>query len=98
MLEDVLGWAIVLIGAIVMKFTDFAFLDAVLSLVLAVFIGYNALRNLKDVLDIFLEKTPSEISIEEIKKHLLSIDEVIDVHHIHVWSMDGYKNGATQRS
>ena len=95
MLEDVLGWAIVLVGAIVMKFTNFVFLDAILSLALAVFIGYNALKGLKAVLDIFLEKTPSGISIEEIKNHLLSIDEVIDVHHIHVWSMDGYKNGAT---
>ncbi len=95
MLEDVLGWAIVLIGAIVMKFTNFVFLDAVLSLALAVFIGYNALKGLKAVLDIFLEKTPSGISVEEIKNHLLSIDDVIDVHHIHVWSMDGYKNGAT---
>ena len=95
MLEDVLGWAIVLVGAVVMKFTDFAFLDAVLSIALAVFIGCNALKNLKAVLDIFLEKTPSGISVEEIKSHLLSIDEVIDVHHIHIWSMDGYKNGAT---
>lgn len=95
MLEDVLGWAIVLIGAIVMKFTNFAFLDALLSIALAVFIGYNALMGLKAVLDIFLEKTPVGISIEEIKSHLLSIDGVCDVHHFHVWSMDGYKNGAT---
>ena len=36
MLEDVFGWAIVLVGAIVMRFTDFALLDALLSVGVAV--------------------------------------------------------------
>lgn len=95
MLEDVLGWAIVLIGAVVMHFTNWSFLDSILSVCVAVFIIINSLKSLKSVLDIFLEKTPHEISISEIKEHLLSIDGVCDVHHIHIWSMDGYKNAAT---
>ena len=31
----------------------------------------------------------------EIREHLLSIDGVSDVHHIHIWSMDGQYNYAT---
>ncbi len=46
MLEDVLGWAVVLIGAIVMKFTDFAIIDPLMSIGVAVFIIINAVRNL----------------------------------------------------
>ena len=46
-------------------------------------------------MDIFLEKTPSNIDIEEIKEHLLKIEGVIDVHHIHVRSIDGFNNYAT---
>ena len=95
MLEDVLGWAIVLIGAVVMKFTNWYYLDALLSIALAVFILINSLKSLKAVLDIFLEKTPNGVSLNEIKEHLLSIDGVVDIHHLHIWSMDGYKNGAT---
>ena len=78
MLEDVLGWLIVLVGAVVMRFTDWAFIDPILSIGLAVFIIVNALKNLKAVLDIFLEKTPKEISIPEIKEHLLSVEGVED--------------------
>ena len=95
MLEDVLGWAIVLIGAVVMKFTNWYYLDALLSIALAIFILVNALKSLKTVLDIFLEKTPHGISLTEIKEHLLLVEGVSDIHHLHIWSMDGYRNGAT---
>lgn len=95
MLEDVLGWLVVLVGAIIMRFTDISIIDPLMSMGVAVFIFINAFRNLKEVLDLFLEKIPSNISIEEIKHHIKEIDGVIDVHHIHIWSMDGQLNYAT---
>ena len=95
MLEDVLGWIIVLVGAIIMKFTDIRLLDSIMSIGVAIFILINALKTLKEVLDLFLEKTPNGIDIEELKKHLLEIENVDDIHHIHVWSIDGYNNYAT---
>ena len=95
MLEDVLGWAIVLVGAVVMRFTNWYFLDSVLSIALAIFIIINAMKGLKTVLDIFLEKTPANISVSEITEHLEHIEGVKEIHHFHVWSMDGYKNAAT---
>lgn len=95
MLEDVLGWVIVLIGAIVMKFVNISYIDPILSIGVALFILVNAFKNLKSIIDVFLEKTPKGIEITELKEHLSEITEVIDVHHIHVWSMDGYTNFAT---
>ena len=95
MLEDVLGWIVVLVGAIIMNFTDIKIIDPIMSIGVAIFILINALKNLKVVLDLFLEKTPKDIDIEELKHHLISIDEVEDIHHIHVWSIDGYSNYAT---
>ncbi len=95
MLEDVLGWVVVLIGAILMRFTDIAVIDPVMSICVALFILVNAFKNLKEVLDLFLEKSPDSISIDEIKNHILQIDGVIDIHHIHIRSLDGYSNAAT---
>lgn len=95
MLEDVLGWVVVLIGAIIMRFTDISVIDPIMSIAVAVFILINAIKNLKEVLDLFLEKIPHNISIDEIKEHIKHIDGVIDVHHVHVWSMDGHHNYAT---
>ena len=95
MLEDVLGWAVVLVGAVVMRFTDFYLLDSIMSIGVAIFILVNAVRNLGEVVDLFLAKTPHGIDTHEIEHHVTEIDGVLGVHHIHVWSMDGQKNYAT---
>ena len=95
MLEDVLGWVVVLVGAIIMRFTDIKIIDPILSIGVAVFILINSLKTLKEVVDLFLEKIPNNIDIEEIKEHLLEIEGVIDVHHIHIRSIDGFNNYAT---
>lgn len=95
MLEDVLGWAVVLIGAVIIRFTDFAILDPIMSIAVAIFILINAIKTLKEVIDLFCEKIPNGISTEGIKHHLLEIDGVIDVHHIHIWSLEGNTNYAT---
>ena len=95
MLEDVLGWVVVLIGAIIMNFTDITILDPLMSIGVALFIFINALKNLKIILDLFLEKAPNDVDIEEVKEHLLKIKGIDDIHHIHVWSIDGYNNYAT---
>lgn len=95
MLEDVLGWIVVLIGAIIMRFTDISIIDPILSIFVAAFIFKNAISNFKLILDLFLEKTPSNIKVDELKEHIEKIKGVKDVHHIHIWSIDGYNNYAT---
>lgn len=95
MLEDVLGWAVVLIGALVMHFTHFTLLDPIMSIGVAVFILIHAIRHLNEVLDIFFDKTPRGIDIPKIRQKLMELDGVTDVHHIHIRSLDGYKNIAT---
>ena len=93
MLEDVLGWAVVLVGAIVMRFTDLSILDPVMSMAIAVFIFINAAKNLKEIGDLFLEKAP--VDVQQLKAHLSHIEGVLDVHHIHIRSLDGDKHYAT---
>ena len=95
MLEDVLGWLVVLVGAVIMRFTNFSLIDPIMSIGVALFIFIGAIKNLKEIFDLFLEKTPHNINVKEIKGHIKEIDGVIDAHHIHIWSMDGHNNFAT---
>ena len=95
MIEDVLGWIVVLLGAIVMRFTDFALIDPIMSIGVAVFILVHAIKNLKEAIDLFLEKTPHGITVQEMREHIAQLDGVLDVHHIHIWSMDGQAHYAT---
>ena len=89
MLEDVLGWIVVLIGAVVMHFTNFSLLDPILSIAVAVFIFVNALKTLGAALALFLERTPAEIDVSALREHLCHTEGVLDVHHLHLWSLDG---------
>lgn len=95
MLEDVLGWVVVLIGAIVMKFTGFSLIDPIMSIAVSLFILISAVKNTLQVLDVLLEKAPLEVKTEELREHIAEIEGISDVHHIHLWSMDGYHNYAT---
>lgn len=95
MLEDVLGWIVVLIGSILMKFTDITYIDSILSIIVALFILINCAIQFKRIVDIFLEVTPNNVDIEELQKHLLKIEGVKDIHHIHIRSIDGFNNFAT---
>lgn len=95
MLEDVLGWIIVLIGSVIMRFTGLSIIDPILSIIVSGFIIFKAFEHLKVVIDLFLEKTPDDISINSIKRKLLKIDGVISVHNFHVWSIDEDHDYAT---
>ena len=95
MLEDVLGWLVVLIGAIVMRFTDLYLIDPILSICVSLFIFVNSVKNLIEIINIFLIKTPKNIDLDHLIHHVKEIDGVIDAHHVHVWTIDGEINCAT---
>ena len=88
MLDDVLGWAIVLLGAIVMKFTNFALIDSALSLVVALFIVMHAVPIFISAMNLFLEKAPRKVNVKKTKEKILKVKGVEDVHRFKVWSLD----------
>ncbi len=95
MFEDVLGWGVVLLGAVLMKFTDITYIDPIMSIGVAIFLLIHAFKHFKEICDIFFEKTPEGIDITELKHHLKEIDGVVDVHHFHVRTIDGVNHIAT---
>ena len=95
MLEDVFGWLVVLIGSIVMRFTNFSLLDPILSIAVSFFILIHALKNLKEILDVFLEKEPNHVNTPELINRLEQIDGVLTIHHLHLWSLDSVNHCAT---
>ncbi len=95
MLEDVLGWIVVLIGSILMRFFDINILDSIMSIGIAIFLLFHAFRNVKEIMDLFLIKLPKNVNISEIKKEIESIPGVYEIHHVHIWSIDGNENCAT---
>ncbi len=89
LLEDVLGWIAILAVAIALLFWQTYILDAILSIVITLYILFNVTINLKKTIALFLQATPDHVQIEMIDEKLKSIDKVISSHHTHVWSLDG---------
>ena len=95
LLEDVLGWVAVFIVSIVLMFKPWAILDPILSIGFTLFILFNVIRNLKQTLMLFLQATPDKAQLERIRDDLLSNEHVSDLHHFHIWSLDGERNVMT---
>lgn len=92
LLEDVLGWIAVLIASIAMQFWHIPVLDPILSLLIALYVLINVFKNIKESVRIILQATPKGISIDAIKRELISLEEVRNVHDCHIWTLDGEYN------
>jgi cobalt-zinc-cadmium efflux system protein len=95
LLEDVLGWVAVFIVSIVLMFKPWPILDPILSIGFTLFILFNVFRNLKETLMLFLQATPDQEQLANIQDDLLSNENVSDLHHFHIWSLDGERNVMT---
>ena len=89
LVEDVLGWAAVLIVSLALLVTDLQVLDPLLSILITGYVLYNVIRNLRKTVAIFLQAAPADIDIHAIEHALESIPNVISTHHTHAWSLDG---------
>lgn len=91
-LEDVLGWAAVLIGSIIMMFVNAPWLDPVLSILISAFILLNVFRNLRRAFRILLQGIPDNVDVEQVRQRIKSLPHVSNVHDLHTWTMDGHYN------
>lgn len=92
LMEDVLGWVGVLVVSIVLLFRDLAILDPILSIVISLWVIYNAVRALHQAAALFLQAVPEGIDLEAMEQRLARIPGVLSVHHTHVWSLDGTRH------
>lgn len=89
LLEDALGWVAIFIISIVMIFIDLPILDPILSIVIAVFVLSRIVPTFMKIGRIFMQYKPDDIEILHIRELASKIEEVKDIHDIHLWSLDG---------
>lgn len=95
LLEDVLGWVAVLITAVVMHFFQIAVLDSLLAIGIALWVLWNAGRALWNTLVTLLQGTPPGYDLDALERALTEVEGVAEVHHLHVWSLDGARHVLT---
>ncbi len=84
---DALSTAAVIVGGVAIVLTGHHWIDAALSLGIAVLILWSSFGILRETLNILLEGTPRGVSLEKVEAAILSVPGVNYVHDLHVWSI-----------
>jgi cobalt-zinc-cadmium efflux system protein len=92
MIGDALASAGVIVGGIIILLTGWYIVDPILSVLIAILIAFGAWKIVKQTISILMEGTPRGISLEEIIAEIRSINGVLNVHDLHVWSITSGKN------
>lgn len=88
---DLLSSVGVIVGGLLIHFTDTLWIDPLLSLLIALVIIRSALRVIREASAVLMESAPANIDVEELRKTLLELGWVQDLHDLHVWQL-----GATE--
>ena len=93
-LEDILGWLAVILVSLILRFTDWYFLDPLLSLVIAGFILSNALPKFWETIQIFLDHVPSDVDLSQLYQEIAALENVRAITQLNVWTTDGLEKFA----
>ncbi|WP_310470376.1 MULTISPECIES: cation diffusion facilitator family transporter [unclassified Corynebacterium] len=94
-LVDLFGSIAVIIAALAMIFYQIIWADTVASLIIAALILPRSMKLAWESLRVITEQVPLGVDMAEIKLALTHIDDVLTVHDLHVWSLDGNELIAT---
>ena len=86
-LGDAIASVAVIIGGLVMLYTEWYMIDALLSGLIALIIGWGSVRILREAGHILLEGTPVGIKIDDVVERMRAVEGVNDIHHLHIWAI-----------
>jgi cobalt-zinc-cadmium efflux system protein len=84
---DALGALAVIVGGVLILYTHQAWIDPLLSLLVACIIIVGVVRVLRDASDVLLEGTPPGIDSADVEARIVAVDGVAAVHDLHVWTI-----------
>lgn len=93
--SDMLGSIGVIIGAIIIKYTGYSWVDSVVAVLIGVWVVPRTWSLLKASVNILLEGVPEEIELEAVQKALASVPGVLSFHDLHVWALSSGKVSLT---
>lgn len=87
MVADASVSAGVLISGVVIILTGFYIIDPIVSIIIVLIIVYGTYNLLRDSLKLALDFVPESIDYESIKEYFLSLENVCQIHDLHIWAM-----------
>ena len=75
---------VILGGLLIWKYAWYI-VDPILCALISGYILYHSARMLTETVNILMDSSPDDIEIENVKSDVMSIEGVLDMHHIHLW-------------
>ena len=88
LLTDMMASVAVLIGGLLMKYYEVFWVDSLLTLLIALYLIWVGFDLFKESFKVLMLFTPNDLRIQDIVEELCTIEEVKNVHHIHVWQLN----------
>lgn len=92
---DMLGSIGVIVAAIVIYFTRWAWVDTLVAVGIGLWVLPRTWVLLKESLNILLEGAPEGVDVDEVSRSMLAVPGVAGVHDLHVWVLTSGKNALT---
>ena len=91
-LGDVGGSAAVIVAAIVIALTGWAWVDVAASVLIAALILPRTVGLLRDATSVLMESTPKGVDMDHVRQHILDAPGVVDCHDLHAWTITSGMN------
>jgi len=86
-LGDTISSVGVIIGGIIVTLTTYSIVDPLIAILIGVLILRNAFSLVRESTDILMEATPRHLELEVVARTIQSVDGVVGVHDLHVWTI-----------
>lgn len=87
LLGDALTSVAVIVGAVLIWTLQIYWADSAVTILISVYIFVHTLKLLKESVTILMQMAPAEIDLPEVEERLMKINELHNIHHIHVWKL-----------
>ena len=87
LISDALVSLAVLLSTLLVGLTGWHWLDPLTAIGVGIAVGYTGVVLIRDALVVLLDGIPSHIQPEKVRATLLALPGVVDVHHVHIWSL-----------
>lgn len=90
LITDLLTSVAVLIGGLLMKYYQIYWIDALLTILISIYLLYMSWQIFIDSLKILMLFAPKHLDIKNIENEILKITEIRNIHHVHIWQLNDH--------
>ncbi|GAK56680.1 cation diffusion facilitator family transporter [Candidatus Vecturithrix granuli] len=86
--SDAISSVAVILGGVAIYYLNIAWIDPLLTVLIAAYIIYESLEIVKEAVNVLLMGAPETVSLQRVQQELEALPGVQNIHHVHVWRMN----------